>query len=193
MSKKRIVLIIIVVAIVGLAVALVLVDPAFFSGQNNAPGADNAPAADSRDYVKNTSDGESQTDTTSPAPAPTPAAQSAMATARIFAERYGSYSSDSNFVNLDELEPLASAQLMAELERLKAAADFSQGFYGVSSKALKVEATILDEAVGAAEIKVNLQREETRQNSQPFVYYQDIILSLIRSGDAWLVNRAEWQ
>ena len=51
----------------------------------------------------------------------------------------------------------------------------------------------MDEAVGAAEIKVNLQREETRQNSQPFVYYQDIILSLIRSGDAWLVNRAEWQ
>lgn len=194
MSKKRIIFIVVATVIIGLAVVLLLLDPAFFSGQNNIPGgSENEQQTEQRDYIKNTSDSENQTAAVNQAPVPTPQVQSVMAVARTFAERYGSYSSDSNFINLTELEPLSTSQLTAELERLKAAADFSQGFYGVSSKTLKVELAELDEAGGTAEVKVNLQREEVKQNNQPFIYYQDIVLSLIKSGDNWLINQAEWQ
>ena len=56
---------------------------------------------------------------------------------------------------------------------------------------MKVE--ILESAVGSAQVAVNLQRQETKEGQAEFVYYQKLLLSLIRSGSVWLVDVAQWQ
>ena len=120
-----------------------------------------------------------------------PEEQDLMAVARNFAERFGSYSSDSNFNNLEEVKAVSTVKLIGELQDIIDTAEVQPGFYGVSSWAMKVE--ILESAVGSAQVEVNLQRRETKEGQAEFVYYQKLLLSLIRSGSAWLVDGAEWQ
>ena len=190
MSKRTITIIIIIaVVIIGLAVALLLVDESFFVPKaevNQNLNQQAEPQANLPDPGKGYEEVE-------PAVRLSPAEQDVTSLARNFAERYGSYSTDSNFANLEEVKILASAKLISQLQELIDAGSANESFYGVSSRALKVEILNLDETAGSAAVEVNLQRQETKEGQAEFVYYQKMLLSLIRSGSKWLVDGAEWQ
>lgn len=109
-----------------------------------------------------------------------------------FVEIYGSYSSDANFANLKAVETLITGDLKQSIEAIITAAEPSEGFYGVTTKALL--ANIESQSVDSAVVIVKTQRQELFSGQgEVQLRYQDIRLSLVRSGDVWLVNRAEWQ
>src|SRR3989338_1989723 len=119
------------------------------------------------------------------------------AIAMTFAERFGSYSNESNFSNLDDLKSLMTIRMKAWAESYKAeksndstASDFS----GVTTQALSGEIQDLDESIGRAEILVNTQRRQAQGNPiNPEVYYQKLKLRLVKSCEGWKVDSAEWQ
>ena len=62
------------------------------------------------------------------------------------------------------------------------------------TKAIFQEVKKFDDDVGEAEILVKTQRREatgTMTNTTNF--YQDIIIAFLKNGNAWKVDRANWQ
>ena len=140
--------------------------------------------------------------TTEPKPAPTPVTPeekqkaTAQTVAKIFAERFGSYSSESQADNLEDLLPLATtgytATLQAQIKKLREA-DPSADYYGVTTRVLST--TLSGEVSdGTATFDVLTQREEaTGSVDNLSITYQTLTVSLKLVGEDWLVNGAVWQ
>jgi len=80
--------------------------------------------------------------------------------ASAFAERYGSFSSESNMANLKDLLNFMSAGLRTKTENYIASTHSSSEYYGVTTKVLAVKINSLNETGGMAEVEVSTQREE---------------------------------
>ena len=65
------------------------------------------------------------------------------------------------------------------------------GYYGISSKALKIDTTI-SESGDKANSVVYLQRIENINNQENIIEGK-LNLNLIKSGDLWLVDSAKWE
>lgn len=187
MTRKRIIIIsVIALVLAGVSIALLLTDKSFFSPRSATP--DNNQNANT--VLPEVNKGALPI---MPLVTLKPAEQNAVTVARNFAERYGSFSTDSQGLNIEEVKLISTAKMQTVLEQDKALLNKSVGFYGVSSKALKTEIKNLDEAGGAAEVIVSLQRSERKDGAADFVYNQDLNLSLIKAGENWLVDGAQWQ
>ncbi len=122
------------------------------------------------------------------------AAQPTAQTAgRIFAERFGSYSNQSEYGNIGDVLALVTPELKVTLEALRVAAqgELTETFYGVNTRILGVETVAFTDTT--AELSIQTQREEevgTPGNTR--VYYQKINLSMQKQGDTWLVAQYAW-
>lgn len=126
---------------------------------------------------------------------PTPGVVSASTVARIFIERFGSYSSESDFANVEDVMALATPTYQEELEATvdgyRRQADENAGYTGVSTVVISVKTTSESEA--ATTFLITTQREEavgTPGNTT--LRYQDAEVSLVKSGDDWLINDLVW-
>ncbi len=185
--KTLIILAIIIIVVIGLAIALLLSDESFF-GLKTPTDLTEQELGQPELTSQLTEEEEAE-----PPVILTPDEQYLMTVSRNFAERFASFSADSGPVNLEEVKLLASARLIKELDQMISEIQKPESYYGISSKVLKVDINELDEDIGSAQVTVTLQREETKQNQLPIVYYQDLGLSLISSGETWLVDSYKWQ
>lgn len=107
-----------------------------------------------------------------------------------FTERFGSWSTDNQGYNLEELTQLSSAKMQDYLMSIPL--DFTiEEYTGITTKSLS--ANILSLTEEDALVKVSTQRIETQEDLTQEVYYQDIEISIIKSGNMWLVDNASWQ
>lgn len=111
-----------------------------------------------------------------------------VALARMYAERFGSWSTDNQLKNLQELSQFSSPSMLNYLGQQEIRP--AQEFYGISTKALSTRVTSQSES--AAEVIVSTQRTENKAG-QESVFYQDVRLTLVNVGDLWLVSGAYWQ
>lgn len=120
---------------------------------------------------------------------------SLKAIASTFAERFGSYSNQSNFSNLAALRDLMTVRMKAWADSYQAsqlAAD-NAVYYGVTTQALSAQITAFEESLGQAEIVVTTRKEEAKGSTiNPRVSYQDLKLQLVKTGEGWKVDSAEW-
>jgi len=119
------------------------------------------------------------------------------ALAFTFAERFGSYSNEINFSNLDDLKDLMTIKMKAWVDGYKKEKQVEvqgeQTYYGITTRALSAEITSFEEDLGRAEIIVKSRREEsigTAENPRPF--YQDLKLVLVKTGEGWKIDSADW-
>lgn len=110
--------------------------------------------------------------------------------AKNYAARFGSWSTDSDGYNLEELLPLSSSSMQAYLKGIDTESG-SEDFSGVTTKSLS--AKIQASSDSSATVMVGTQRIETRADLSTDTYYQDIEIKVIKVGDTWLVNAANWQ
>lgn len=110
--------------------------------------------------------------------------------ARNFTERYGSFSTESNFQNLKDLLPLVTRSLELDFEQTMAAAVREDQYRGVETKALSI--TVESLTPQSAEVIVGTQRVWTDERLAATVSYQTIELTMVRIGDFWYVDTAEW-
>ena len=116
--------------------------------------------------------------------------------ARNFAERYGTWSTDNKVDNFKSAKVYATSRMENIIEDFILnneilSADYD-GYYGVTAKALNVKLTDSNET--SANLVVSVQQLETSgENLEEKTSYQSLYLELVRSGDSWLVDYAEWE
>jgi len=108
--------------------------------------------------------------------------------ARMFTERFGSWSTDNQLKNLEELLSLSTASMQSYLNQQERTQ--SDQFYGVTTKALSTNVT--SQSDSSAEVIVSTQRIENKEGQQN-IFYQDLRITMVNSQGNWLVSGAYWQ
>lgn len=151
------------------------------SGTNTPPLQDNIVLPPSTPPLTNTS---------TPPPVISSGELAVTNLARNFSERYGSWSTDSGFQNLYDLFPVITASLRQEFETTIARSASPSNFVGYSTKALNIDIQRLTEA--QATVVVTTQRVQSGAGDNP-VDYEDLRLTMVKQGDFWYVDSADWQ
>lgn len=119
--------------------------------------------------------------------------------ASSFAERFGSYSNQSNFSNLTDLKMFMGDKMRdwvdsyIEEHRIKSSA--SDIYYGIITKAVAQEIKEYDDNAGVVEILVNTRRRESigSSSNSTNAFSQDITITFHKERGAWKVYSAIWQ
>ena len=119
--------------------------------------------------------------------------------ASSFAERFGSFSNQSNFSNVSDLKIFMTEKMQAwandyVVAKAKEIGD-SQIYYGVTTKSVSREFKEYDKETGLATVLVTTRRREARvskENSSD-VFTQEITISLVKQSGAWKVDSAFWK
>lgn len=129
----------------------------------------------------------------------TPEAQdrdAVTALAILFAERFGSYSTETLAANGDRVAPFATTSAQIEVQnfvRQEQAKYAGSGLsVGITSRALTTTITKYRPAA-AATVDVGLQRQEEASGAAATVRQQTLQLEIIKLGEAWKVNRLTWK
>jgi hypothetical protein len=116
-----------------------------------------------------------------------------------FAERFGSYSNQSDYSNLRNLIIFMSDKMKNWAENFIEKARISKGptdvYYGITTKAVKEEILKYDEDLEKAEILVNTRRKEAKASSDNYsdTFSQNITISFIKENGVWKVDSANWE
>lgn len=114
-------------------------------------------------------------------------------TVRVFIERFGSFSSESDYSNVEDVMALVTPALQNELQALAEEARASSGgaYYGVSTYIVTM--TEIARTDTTASYSVTTQREEAIESPGNIsLRYQDIEISLVKDGLDWLVSDYYW-
>jgi len=141
------------------------------------------------------SGGDTEPEEPEPEPEPVDQRASLRSLAAAFAERYGSYSNQGDFENLEELQALMTDALAAQTDSFIAGAraegSGTAEYVGVTTRAVNTTISGYNEDQGLGTVTVKTQREEiTSQGSR--IYYQDLVLDFVREGELWKVKTAQW-
>lgn len=142
------------------------------------------------------------TGTTDPTPiAPTAPPDDTSAIKRFaaaFAERFGSFSNQTDFVNITDLKGFMTARMQVWADGFVADARASGAdttvYSGTTTRALTPTIQAFDEDAGTATVRVGTQRQKAASGTVAGeVYYQDVIIELIKVNGEWKADSAEWQ
>ena len=113
--------------------------------------------------------------------------------ARAFVERFGSFSSESGYGNIEDVLVLATDSLQNRLASLAqdARSQDSDTYYGVSTTIVIMD--LVENLDSQRTYVITTQREEAIDNpGNTSIRYQDIELTLVSSADTWLVSDFSW-
>lgn len=113
--------------------------------------------------------------------------------ATTFAERYGSYSSESSYANVRDVYPLVTARFRSVLETRatsSGAATSTPAYRGVTTVVLRV--TIPTYNPGGATISSVATQRDTVTGSDSKVTYETLTLTLKRESNQWKIDDAAW-
>ncbi len=119
--------------------------------------------------------------------------------ARSFAERFGSFSNQSNFSNITDLKMVMSEDMQswadAYIEKNRKTNLANDVYYGLTSKALSTEVEKFNDSKGEAVIRVETRRREAMgtTNNASKLFSQEILITFIKENKAWRVDSAYWQ
>lgn len=108
--------------------------------------------------------------------------------ARIFIERYATFSSDNNGDNIREVESIVTKELWAEISK-RLDVEPTGVFSGATTKVFAVD--VAEFAVTQAKVAMMTQRTITK-GSATEQKNENVNVWLVKSGDTWLVNKFEW-
>lgn len=178
MDKKKVEFLIAIIVILGLLIALVIL---FWNPKteerSDTPGEIVTPAETERVSTVDSRTLESPPEVI----------------ARSFVERFGSYSTDIDYLNVDDVKSLATAALSTQLDILLTDArnDPDTGYYGVSTKVLTIDSVTQTETTASFDITTQrIESFDTPANTSS--RNQDIEVTLIKNGNRWLVDGYTW-
>jgi len=118
--------------------------------------------------------------------------------ASAFAERFGSFSNQSDYGNIRDLQIFMTAKMKAWADNYISNARSQKIqtaiYYGIVTKAISSEVKQFDADTGQAEILVKTQRREsTGVSGNSSTFYQDISIKYSREQGVWRVDEVYWQ
>ncbi len=130
-------------------------------------------------------------DNTEPVVQLDPAEHAAQSLARIFVERIGSYSSQSNYQNIDDLMDLMTARVQDWAQGLKTEQNTDE-YTGVTTRGLSLKTISFNEKRNAV-IEVSAQRQYSADDKEDSIEYQKAQVHLVYTAGEWLVDGIFWQ
>jgi len=118
------------------------------------------------------------------------------ALARSFAELFGSYSNQTNFVNITDSELYMTNSFKAWADKYIATnrkAPYSGYYQGIITKAITDKILNFDGTKGQSTVVVTTQRNPQPESSSTPLFYQDITITFIKQASNWLVDNAVWK
>lgn len=116
---------------------------------------------------------------------------SVISLSKTFVERFGSYSNEANFANLEDVLPLMSREYAAETEAFLVTAVEPETFYSISTAVITVDVEAQTET--EARVRLTTQREEAIESPRDSeVKFQDILLTFVKEAGAWKIDSATW-
>jgi len=113
-----------------------------------------------------------------------------------FAERFGSFSKQSNYGNIEDAKLFMTSDLRtwadSYLEKLKED-NKDKDYYDIITKATSFDVKSFDAASGQGSIVINtLRKESTEAVNNGKEYSQTLTLDFVKVSDAWLIDAAYW-
>lgn len=118
---------------------------------------------------------------------------SMISLANIFTERFGSFSSETEFQNTLDLKSFMTASMKVWADNL---INFQENvgsgdFSSIISKVISTK--IISSSDSAAIIEIVVKRTESSlSNDVDTSYYQNMVIELVKQGDDWKVDTATW-
>lgn len=113
--------------------------------------------------------------------------------AKNFVERYGSYSNEIDFTNIENMFDIMTDSMRLTAQQFVSSArsnlDPSAPYYGTTTIVRSVSQEIIQET--SAEYLFTTQRIERTKDSEA-TYYQDIAVQLVKEGDSWKIHQVRW-
>lgn len=165
-----------------------------------SPGGDNV-SVDATDPVNSANPGNMPRDyrkfDISKEPVLEQDAEAVKKIAMAFAERFGSFSNQSNYSNIEDLRIFMTTSMgdWAEgyLAKLKEEKSNNGDYYGIITKAISAEVEEFDKTKGTAKIVITNRRQETNGRIASDYYNQELTLNMAKEDGAWKADSAIWQ
>ncbi len=127
----------------------------------------------------------------------TPGLEDVSRLAMSFAERFGSFSSQSNFANITDAKLFMTRDLKdwadTYIKRLREE-NPEDSYYGITTQALSTETINYSDEDGQAEIRVTTHRRESGDEIDgENNFRQDLLVELEKENDRWKVSAIYWQ
>ncbi|MFA5954837.1 MAG: hypothetical protein WC817_04880 [Patescibacteria group bacterium] len=109
--------------------------------------------------------------------------------ARLFAERFGSFSTDEKFAGIEEIKPLMTDTFASWVENTyipELKSRYPKGFGAETTRVL--HSTVVQQNDAAATVRVAVQRTVTSDSSGSLVKNTTLRVDMVKRGDGWLVN-----
>lgn len=119
----------------------------------------------------------------------------ALRLARLFVERYGSFSENNDYENVKNLLSLMTTRFRQESEKIIAdaeAPDPNAEFYGITTKVLTIAMGDYVEDKKAV-VQLQTQRTETDGAADSTVFTQPVRVSLVSVDGVWKVDSVTWE
>ena len=110
--------------------------------------------------------------------------------AKFFIGQWGSYSSDSDYINLKSLLPKMSDNLKKIAQEKINQGLETKGFYSLMTKVIAINLDNFTETKISFRAKVQQQEIKDKKTS---VFYKDVQLVFIEQGDSWKVDSLEFK
>jgi hypothetical protein len=115
-----------------------------------------------------------------------------------FIESFGSYSNQSDFQNISGLKIFATSKMQNLIDDFinqeKIKNKLTNNYFGITTKVLAIKEINSDLKETVMKFLINTQREETKESTQNIkVFYQNVLVKLIKQGDDWKVDEVEWK
>lgn len=116
------------------------------------------------------------------------------ALARSFVERWGSFSTESDFRNVEELYASMTDSMrswaMSYVAKQRATLN-NKVYYGVTTHALAMN--IMKKESQDMRLKIGTQRDEVKGTQAPRIFYQDMEVALKQDEGVWKVDGVWWK
>ena len=103
-------------------------------------------------------------------------------------ERYGSFSSQARWRNLEDLKEVVTDKLWQDFEELLNKDVSSSEYYSLSTKVLSLDVSFLES--DRAEVVASTQRREVKGGEEN-ISYKKMKVNLVKVDDRWLVSGFE--
>lgn len=183
--------------IVSVVVLLVLAISMFLIVKNKNKTTDTTPPPNTNTSLPGTNGGTQSDvqvliDKGLPAKTPTPleVEQNAVEQfAKIFVERYGTYSTDNEFQNIKESQALVTKSLWSRIGAGINTKESSQNFVGLTTKVMSTR--LADWGSDQATVELKTMRTEDKSGVVSN-RYQNATVGMVKEGGVWLANTLVW-
>ncbi len=108
-----------------------------------------------------------------------------------FVERFGSYSNHNSYENIKDLQ-FAMTESMWNNVQPKPSIKSTPKYSGMTTKV--ITSNIIKSDNTLAKVDIATQRQEFKEGSaQPRVFYQNVLVTLVKDNTSWKIDNIEWK